>query len=125
MLPPNLAESSAVVAPVSVTRGEGPTMAAGDAPPPESLPKEPAVVAKPPPVVRLEFRDRLVRVRPGASLFSLVREVYGTEDIKHVRRVLAANPQVWNPHHIFVGEVLRFPKAPTQTATAPGSVSNE
>jgi general secretion pathway protein A len=54
--------------------------------------------------------QRLVRVRPGATLYSLTKEIYGLVNPDLIDRILAANPQIVDSNLILAGDTLRFPE---------------
>jgi general secretion pathway protein A len=109
-----LSTSDVVAAPDNQPAAEPPSsVSAADAPDGGRADAEavtaPAVVAPP----LGESRVRIVRVAPGATLGSLIRDVYGASDPALLRRVQLANPQVTNIDHILAGDVLRFPEVAT------------
>ena len=54
-------------------------------------------------------RARIVAVKSGDSLFSIILETYGRYDHSIQRVVMRSNPQLQDPDRIFVGQILRLP----------------
>jgi general secretion pathway protein A len=53
---------------------------------------------------------RIVRVAPGATLTSLVQDVYGSVTPSLLSQVQMANPQISDLNYILAGDTLRFPE---------------
>mgnify|MGYP001214694389 CR=1 FL=1 len=51
-------------------------------------------------------------VRKDGSVLRMIRRVYGSEDLNHLKAVARANPQIDNINVVTAGKVVNFPALP-------------
>ncbi len=69
--------------------------------------------------------DKVVRIKPGNTLFDLSRDVYGGYSTAIMKRIREANPQLDNPDFIRVGDRIRFPAGDKAAGTDGSQAATE